>query len=47
MTRVKVVVAVMVVVVESCPVTVMVYVPLGGSETVVETGTAAAAGRET
>jgi len=30
------VVAVMVAVVESCPVTLMVYVPFGGSETVVE-----------
>ena len=37
MTRVKVIgVAAIVAVVESCPVTVMVYVPLGGFETVVE-----------
>jgi hypothetical protein len=32
MTRVKVVVPVMVAVAESCPVTVTVYVPAGGSE---------------
>src|ERR1700728_2581713 len=37
MVRVKVVVRVMFAVVESCPVRVMVYVPLGGLATVVET----------
>ena len=36
MTRVKVIGVAVVAVAESCPVTVMVYVPLGGSATVVE-----------